>query len=55
MTDPKPRMPRPKSGKDLPPAGPHDKPELTDPLKTPGTGMLPTSGKKDIDVDSSTG
>ena len=32
------------------PAGPHAKPELTDPLATPGTGMLPESvGGRGVD------
>jgi len=25
----------------MPPAGPHERPELTDPEKTPGAGTLP--------------
>jgi hypothetical protein len=29
------------------PAGPHDKPHLTDSTKTPGAGTLPRSGTKD--------
>jgi hypothetical protein len=32
---------RPKNDRTIPPAGPHDKPGLTDPAKTPGTGILP--------------
>jgi hypothetical protein len=39
----------------MPPAGPHAKPELTDPIKTPGAGALPTSDRKDGDADSATG
>ena len=35
-----------------PPAGPHDRKELTDPLKTPGAGTLPDA---DDDVESPTG
>jgi hypothetical protein len=31
----------------LPAAGPHDKPELTNPEATPGTGMLPDPKKPD--------
>jgi hypothetical protein len=31
----------PRRGEDLPGAGPHADPKLTDPGKTPGTGMLP--------------
>jgi len=30
-----------------PAAGPHDKPHLTDPDKTPGTGTLPPPGSDD--------
>jgi hypothetical protein len=31
----------------LPAAGPHDKPSLTNPDATPGTGALPTEGEHD--------
>jgi hypothetical protein len=31
------------------PAGPHDKPELTDPAKTPGTGILPEEDTPVVD------
>jgi hypothetical protein len=34
----------PKAHKDTPPAGPHDRPDLTNPDATPGTGMLPPIG-----------
>ncbi|WP_398478705.1 hypothetical protein [Tardiphaga sp.] len=48
MTDPKTKRDHDKSKPDeeVSPAGPHDKPELTDHHKTPGSGMLPD---KDID------
>jgi hypothetical protein len=36
--------------KDLPAAGPHDKPELQDPMKTPGAGSLPKTGSQEVDV-----
>ncbi len=32
---------KPKPEPDMPPAGPHARPELTDPEKTPGAGTLP--------------
>ncbi|QEE45286.1 hypothetical protein FVA81_11990 [Rhizobium sp. WL3] len=34
----------------MPAAGPHDKPELQDPMKTPGTGSLPKVGSRGTDV-----
>ncbi len=34
----------------MPAAGPHDKPELQDPMKTPGTGSLPEVGSRGTDV-----
>lgn len=34
----------------MPAAGPHDKPELQDPMKTPGTGSLPKVGSRGPDV-----
>ncbi|MCB1448464.1 MAG: hypothetical protein KDJ87_22485 [Rhizobiaceae bacterium] len=39
-----------KSGKDLPPAGPHARESLTDYDKTPGTGSLPGKDRKEADV-----
>lgn len=33
-----------------PPAGPHDKEELIDREKTPGTGSLPDPGQTEADV-----
>lgn len=33
-----------RSGRDIPAAGPHDKPSLTNPDATPGTGVLPEPG-----------
>ncbi|MFN4208695.1 MAG: hypothetical protein ACK4HG_20045 [Agrobacterium albertimagni] len=35
---------------DMPAAGPHDKKELQDPMKTPGTGSLPEVGSRGTDV-----
>ena len=35
---------------DMPAAGPHDTPELQDPMKTPGTGSLPKVGSRGPDV-----
>ncbi|BCP55006.1 hypothetical protein K32_36230 [Kaistia sp. 32K] len=34
----------------MPPEGPHARPDLTDHEKTPGTGSLPDSGTKGIDI-----
>lgn len=34
----------------MPAAGPHDKPELQYPMKTPGTGALPPVGSRGTDV-----
>ncbi len=44
----------PEPGEGLPAAGPHDRPELTDPLKTPGAGTLPDPGDDD-GTDSTAG
>ncbi len=33
---------------DIPPAGPHAKPSLTDHEKTPGAGSLPDGDSKDV-------
>lgn len=38
-----------KSDKKTPPAGPHGKPELTDPEKAPGTGILPEEDQPDVE------
>lgn len=38
-----------KSDQKTPPAGPHDKPELTDPEKAPGTGILPEEDQPDVE------
>ncbi|MGJ3263893.1 MAG: hypothetical protein ACFE0R_11720 [Salinarimonas sp.] len=35
----------------IPPAGPHDSPELTNPDATPGTGVLPGHDRKGRDTD----
>ena len=40
---------QPKPGQELPPAGPHAKPELTDKDKTGGTGMLPEPDEKNVE------
>jgi hypothetical protein len=32
-----------------PPAGPHDKPKLTEPAKTPGSGILPEQDAPAVD------
>jgi hypothetical protein len=37
----KPKDPPPKSEPDIPVPGPHARPELLDPEKTPGAGTLP--------------
>lgn len=48
------QTPQPKDEKskaeDVPSAGPHDKKELQDPMKTPGTGSLPDVGSRGTDV-----
>jgi len=36
---------KPSAGNDFPAAGPHAKPHLTDPEKTPGAGALPDPGR----------
>ncbi|MCZ7865206.1 hypothetical protein O9X98_27800 [Agrobacterium salinitolerans] len=38
----------PSSPNDIPPAGPHAKPSLTDCDKTPGAGSLPDDDAKDV-------
>ncbi|MFN3721261.1 MAG: hypothetical protein ACK4UW_20390 [Rhizobium rhizophilum] len=38
------------TAENMPAAGPHDKPELQDPMKTPGTGSLPKVGSRSTDV-----
>ncbi|WAJ29225.1 hypothetical protein [Antarcticirhabdus aurantiaca] len=35
-----------------PPAGPHARPDLTDPDKTPGTGSLPDADKDEADAST---
>jgi hypothetical protein len=40
---------RAKPDQELPLAGPHAKPELTDKDKTAGTGMLPEPDEKDVE------
>jgi hypothetical protein len=39
---------QPKPDEKIPPAGPHAKPELTDPEKTPGSGILPEEDQPDV-------
>jgi hypothetical protein len=50
-TDPKTRDTdkHPKPDEKIPSAGPHDKPELTDPEKAPGTGILPEEDQPDVE------
>jgi hypothetical protein len=43
---------QPKPDPELPLAGPHAKPELTDKDKTAGTGMLPEPDEKDVEGPS---
>ncbi|MBA1155376.1 hypothetical protein [Microvirga mediterraneensis] len=43
---PQPESAKPSGGK-VPAAGPHDKPDLTNPDATPGTGSLPEAGDHD--------
>lgn len=40
---------QPKPDQKIPPAGPHDKPELTDETKTPGSGILPDKDHKEVE------
>jgi hypothetical protein len=40
---------RPKPDQELPPPGPHSKPELTDKEKTGGTGMLAEQDEDDVE------
>jgi hypothetical protein len=40
---------QPKPDRKVPPAGPHDKPELTDPQKAPGSGMLPDADEPEVE------
>lgn len=47
-TKPKTVDKRPSSPNDIPPAGPHAKPSLTDYDKTPGAGSLPDDRAKDV-------
>lgn len=35
---------------EMPPAGPHAKPELIDEEKTPGSGVFPDEGDKETDA-----
>ena len=39
---------RPSKASEIPPAGPHAKPSLTDHDKTPGAGSLPEDDAKDV-------
>jgi len=39
---------KPSKASDIPPAGPHAKPSLTDNEKTPGAGSLPDGHGKDV-------
>ncbi len=41
------------NNKDMPAAGPHARPDLTDPQKTPGTGSLPELGNDDVSPGTS--
>jgi hypothetical protein len=45
---------RERGGADVPPAGPHARPELTNPDATPGAGTLTPAGEHD-DLDSTSG
>lgn len=52
-TKPDERAPREdENRREIPPAGPHDRPDLTNPDATPGTGVLPPgddTSKRDVD------
>jgi len=54
MDKPRNEADRHKKPEPMPAAGPHAKPELTDPDKTPGAGTLPPVDK-DQDEDSTAG
>jgi hypothetical protein len=43
---------RRKGDEKLPPAGAHDRPELTDSEKTPGSGVMPEPDPKDVEAPS---
>jgi hypothetical protein len=52
MTDTSKNRPsdrQPKPDQKISPAGTHDKPELTDDHKTPGTGVLPDKDHQEIE------
>ncbi|MCX5494957.1 hypothetical protein OSH11_09595 [Kaistia dalseonensis] len=55
MTSTEPVLPVDPLEKRPSPAGPHDKPELTNPELTPGTGALPDRTVKERDVDPGAG
>jgi hypothetical protein len=40
---------KPKPDQTIPPAGPHDKPKLTDEHKTPGSGVLPDKDSQEVE------
>ena len=40
---------RPKPDQKIPPAGPHDRPELTDENRTPGSGVMPDKDHKEVE------
>jgi hypothetical protein len=45
-------QPKPPTDAEVSPAGPHDRPGLTDPGKTPGSGMLPDDPAPDVEGPS---
>ncbi|WP_454289435.1 hypothetical protein [Rhizobium arsenicireducens] len=46
----KAELKRERREEEMPAAGPHGRKELTDPMKTPGTGSLPEPGSSKADV-----
>lgn len=48
-------LPNKRSDTDLPPAGPHAKPELIDKEKTPGSGMMQDEGGEGEGNDAPSG
>jgi hypothetical protein len=50
MPEPATRPPPKEGGGKKPPEGPHAKPKLIDPQKTPGSGMFPDDGSKDTEA-----
>lgn len=50
-----PPLEKDRASPDQPPAGPHAKPELTNPDSTPGSGLLPDPDQPSNSPDSGSG